>query len=233
LRKSSGLQSIEDSWSSAPENKAGVGFQSWFDTSETLEMTNKNAERDFDLLTDGVEIPNFGTSCEIGFGGGRLVSVAAKKFELASGLDIHKNFEESERYVRSTGSDNFLLLSPQNANKLPMIDFFYSFIVIQHFEKLSNLEEYLAIIKAKLSANGVAVLCYGKLETPFFGDFVEVNPQKFRKRECSLYIRPKKFEELLTVFGFQTLSHQKRLKISGNPQKNFSMQAKIVFTHHC
>ena len=55
------------------------------------------------------------------------------------------------------------------------------------------LENYLELIKAKLSKNGVAVLAYGKLETPIFGDYVEINP-KIRDRECTLYIRPSKWK---------------------------------------
>ena len=61
------------------------------------------------------------------------------------------------------------------------MDLFYSFIVIQHFETIEILKSYLDLISRKLKENGTAVLWYAKLETSFFGDFVEIHPKNLGK----------------------------------------------------
>ena len=115
--------------------------------------------------------------CEIGFGGGRLLAQASSLYDAAYGIDIHNAFEKTREYLKKQGVHNAKLIDLEEAANLPEIDLFYSSIVIQHFSNLSVLENYLELIKAKLSKNGVAVLAYGKLETPIFGDYVEINPK--------------------------------------------------------
>ena len=151
---------------------------------------------------------------------------ASSHFQNAYGIDIHDNFDQTASFLKKNGSENFHLTHYDARDSLPEIDLFYSFIVIQHFEKIQILESYLKLIKAKLSPNGTAVLWYGKLSTPFWGDFYEVPTQNFRRRECSLYIRPKFMEKICSEFQIiqHTIKHPRNIEENSGQ----SMQAKIV-----
>mgnify|MGYP001326677226 CR=1 FL=1 len=78
----------------------------------------------------------------------------------------------------------------------------------------------------KLSDNGIAVLWYGKLSTPFWGDYYVVPSSKFRRRECSLFIHPSFMEKICSEFTI--IDHQ--IKNFKDPIKKIghSMQSKIV-----
>lgn len=225
-------RTIDTSWKSKPTEVSDDCFQSWFDTSQSKEKTAAQAEADFhNFILKDVHLSEKQVCCEIGFGGGRLLAESALLFKKAYGIDIHDAFDRTYAYLAEIGIENVTLYSQDQCNRLPEVDFFYSTIVIQHFKNIGVLEEYLALIKSKLSPDGVAVLGYGKLETKIFGDYVEINPRKFRERECSLYITPSKMEALLQKYGFKATSHSKRNYKGGDKANGYSMQAKIVFGH--
>ena len=168
-------------------------------------------------------------SCEIGFGGGRLLANSAKIFKKAYGIDIHKNFNQTKSFLNRQNLNNYELLHFNDRNKLPKIDFFYSFIVIQHFEKLTILEEYLKLIRSKLKHDGVAVLWYAKLVTKLWGYYHEIPFNKFRKRECSLYIHPEKMEKIVKNNGFNIIKHELFHYKDVINKKGHSDQARITF----
>ena len=56
---------------------------------------------------DGI---NKSAALEIGFGGGRLLTQAAKRFENVYGVDIHKNFAMTKKFLTVQGLDNAQLV---------------------------------------------------------------------------------------------------------------------------
>ena len=217
----------EQNWIDNPQGLAGADFQDWFDSSASEEDSIKQARKDFEqrILVDQSDLI-FKNSCEVGFGGGRLLLQASSHFENAYGIDIHGNFKQTDNFLKKNGANNCHLTHFKDKDTLPQIDFFYSFIVIQHFKNIKVLEDYLNLIYEKLSPNGVAVLWYGKLSTPFWGNFYEVPTSNFRRRECSLYIRPKFMEELCS--NFQIVQNLTKHPRNVDENSGQSMQAKIV-----
>jgi len=221
---------ISNSWKNEPSSLKNINFHSWFDTTNSIAEMELQSEYDFNNLILQKNSIHYNNSCEIGFGSGRLLYQASKKFINTHGIDIHINFDQTLNYLFSK-KVNSILLNPNQYDKLPKIDFFYSFMVIQHFNSINILHFYLKIINEKLQINGTAVLFYGVLRTPFFGKYYEINPSKFRKRECSLFLRGDYMESLVKGFGFKIVSHDlinKKNSIIDN-QDLYSMQAKIIF----
>ena len=226
LRRNKGINPT-DNWVKNPKDLKGNDFQDWFDTTSSEENSIEQAEKDFNnRIIEGIEDIKFKNSCEIGFGGGRLLYQASKFFNDAYGIDIHDNFQETSNFLKRNKVENFHLLNFDERNNLPKIDLFYSFIVIQHFEKLEVLKSYIELIHSKLSSGGYAVLWYGKLSTSLWGDYYEVPTSNFRKRECSLYIRPCFMEELCS--NFQIIESSPKHPKSVETKKGQSMQAKII-----
>jgi len=228
FRKSFKNESVQNSWERAPVGLESHNFQDWFNSTSSNEQTSRTAKRDlFSVILEDIPIDENWVVCEIGFGGGRLLAEIAKETSFAYGIDIHNNFDQTAQYLGEAGVDNFELIDASNKISLPQIDLFYSFIVIQHFEKIEILHSYLTLIKHHLTANGQVVLWYAKLETRVWGNYVEISQTKFRKRECSLYIHPNEMEKIVKSYGFKVFKHKKRNKIGDE----FSMQSKIVFGH--
>jgi len=217
----------EDNWIENPQDLEGDEFQSWFDTSNSEEQAKSQAKIDFEhrIIRD-LEDLDYQNSCEIGFGGGRLLLEASKHFNKAYGIDIHSNFSQTERFLISNSRSNFKLLHFKDAENLPKINLFYSFIVIQHFEKVEVLKKYLSLIHKKLTEGGMAVLWYGKLSTLLWGRYYEVPKEKFRIRECSLFIRPEYMEQLCK--NFKIVEHSINNPKDPQTNKGHSMQAKIL-----
>ena len=101
FRRPSNIRDIEESWQNAPSDLVGQEFQNWFDTAPSDELTEMQSEIDFyqrilkDLVLNDTKV-----SCEIGFGGGRLLRHAANNFDLACGIDVHDNFSGTKRYLK-------------------------------------------------------------------------------------------------------------------------------------
>jgi len=217
---------IQESWEQKPSDITSVSFQNWFDSTQSLEQTEQQAQMDFDhRIIKNIDVAR-GVACEIGFGGGRLLANAARAFNNVYGIDVHDQFAKTESYLKSKGLDNFNLVRFEDRDSIPAVDLFYSFIVIQHFQSISILEDYIELIHGKLSPNGMAVLWYGKLSTPFWGRYYEVPPSKFRIRECTLFITPRYMEKLCAKFN--VLEHSTRNPKNLLTGNGLSMQAKIV-----
>jgi SAM-dependent methyltransferase len=103
------------------------------------------------------------TALEIGYGGGRLLAAAARSFGTVIGIDIHDQAEIVKAELCRRGIDNVTLLK-SNGESIPVddasIDFVYSFIVLQHVEKISIFNNYIAETARVLRSGGVAVLFF-------------------------------------------------------------------------
>ena len=126
-----------------PVDLEGIEFQSWFDTTDSEENSINQAEIDFDQkILKGLDLQNKLNSCEIGFGGGRLMNQASKHFECANGIDIHENFRATSEFLKRNNTENFNLFH-FDERFISTIDLFYSFIVIQHFSSLKIFPYHL------------------------------------------------------------------------------------------
>lgn len=110
--------------------------------------------------------PSKSTALEIGFGGGRLVSAAARRFSRVVGIDIHDQGARVAGMLASQGIVNVELLRT-DGRSIPLpdvsVDIAYSFIVLQHVEFISVFRRYFEEIARVLKPNGCAVLYFGRL----------------------------------------------------------------------
>ena len=149
---------IEKNWISGPrENKSDMlRYQQWFDSCRSLDECVANGVVDFTHkiftkdLYEHLGDPRGKTSLEIGFGGGRLVNIAAKIFKKSYGVDLLDagSILKTREFLATVGNTrNVELLNYSDVNKIDneSIDFAYSFIVFQHFSDISVVEEYLKL----------------------------------------------------------------------------------------
>ena len=154
-------------------------FQNWFDTAVSDEQTTKQAKADLhDFLLKDVPVHGRLACCEIGFGGGRLLAQASSLYDAAYGIDIHNAFEKTREYLKKQGVHNAKLIDLEEAANLPEIDLFLFIDRDPTFFKFECARKLFGVNKSKVVQEWVAVLAYGKLETPIFGDYVEINPKK-------------------------------------------------------
>ena len=162
--------SVKEVWEVSPSNiDTPEEFFKFFNYSDSLENIEKMGFIDFSsrifsddfypLLSD----PRKKTCLEIGFGGGRLLNAACKYFKKVIGVDIHNAFSRTSDYLKKSGCNNFELIHRDNFNLIKdnSVDFVYSFIVFQHFDKWSEVEYYLDQIDRVLSDDGCGILYFG------------------------------------------------------------------------
>ena len=147
-------------------------FQSWFNTSESIEESLRRGYWDFALhiLTPGVARriadPGSLTALEIGYGGGRLLNAAASFFGRAIGIDVHDEAESVSALLADCGRRN-VELHRTDGRGVPLpdetIDFVYSFIVLQHLPSLDAFQRYVEETHRVLRPGGIAQLYFGKL----------------------------------------------------------------------
>jgi ubiquinone/menaquinone biosynthesis C-methylase UbiE len=108
------------------------------------------------------------TALEIGYGGGRLLAAAAQAFGKVVGVDIHQNAAVVAAELEKRNVRNFQLLQSKG-KELPVeeasIDFVYSFIVLQHVEKIDVFHSYLYEAHRVLKKGAHAILFFGRLST--------------------------------------------------------------------
>lgn len=106
------------------------------------------------------------TALEIGHGGGRLLYGAAKTFNKVIGVDIHDNNDLVEKELIKRNVKNFTLIKG-DGKSLPVkddsVDVVFSFIVLQHIEKISILKAYIKETYRVLKKGGFAVLFFGRM----------------------------------------------------------------------
>ena len=103
---------------------------------------------------------------EIGYGGGRLLLAASSCFSESIGIDIHKNSSIVEAEFLKRGVHNATFIQ-SDGSTLPLeneeIDVVYSFIVLQHVEKIEIFNAYIAETYRVLKRGGIAILFFGRL----------------------------------------------------------------------
>lgn len=110
--------------------------------------------------------PKNKTALEIGYGGGRLLAAASYFFRKVIGIDIHNKMSTVKDEFEKRDITNYELLQ-NDGQTIPVknssIDLVYSFIVLQHVEKIDIFESYLKESYRVLNKGGLAVLFFGRL----------------------------------------------------------------------
>jgi ubiquinone/menaquinone biosynthesis C-methylase UbiE len=225
---------VKKSWEDTPKNIDNmVKFLNWFDATDSVNNTVAQASMDWKHRFTSYsyfEKINKKNALEIGFGGGRLLAQSAKCFKHVYGIDIHRNFLMTNKFLTSQGIKNFSLLHRDDMNELTdnSIDFIYSFIVFQHFDSLNEVEFYLQNIKRLLNRRGIAHIYFGKNKN----DGVEVTSDKeFILRDCSLFINPKIMRSMIEK-QFEIIDFKDNLTKNLNTNSGESVQAMIVFKNN-
>ncbi len=152
----------------ARENKDT--FFSWFNAAENVDEAFIRGQWDFLYhiaypLTRCISYPEKLTALEIGHGGGRVLAAASKSFGRVIGVDIHEENDLVTEELTKRGYGNFALKTG-NGCSLPVddatVDVVYSFIVLQHIEKMAFFEEYVRESFRVLRPGGVAMLYFGR-----------------------------------------------------------------------
>jgi len=147
-------------------------FFNWFDESGGDVDTNFiRGQCDFSFyvlmpLIEKLKDTRNKTALEIGYGGGRLLAAAAHSFKKVIGIDIHKNAQIVEEELKKRNIHNFELLLSSGKDipvKDSSIDLVYSFIVLQHVEKIDIFNHYLSEAYRILKEGSYAVLFFGRL----------------------------------------------------------------------
>ena len=145
-------------------------FFTWFDDAKNADDSFTSGAWDFahhiaEPATRYVKDPAKKTVLEIGHGGGRVLSAASRYFKTACGVDIHKNNHLVANELAERGVNNVRLLETTNCNiDLPdeSVDLVYSFIVLQHVEKIDIFKQYLAESYRVLKPGGIAILYFAR-----------------------------------------------------------------------
>ena len=102
---------------------------------------------------------------EIGHGGARILTAASRFFKKAIGVDIHDENDFIMEELHKRGINNIELLKA-NGENIPLgndsVDVVYSFIVLQHVEKIEIFNAYLRETCRVLKPDGIAVLYFGR-----------------------------------------------------------------------
>jgi ubiquinone/menaquinone biosynthesis C-methylase UbiE len=177
-------------------------FFTWFNAAEDKEAAFARGRRDFELFIIAPSAPHAGdlrqqTALEIGYGGGRLLAAAAAHFGQVIGIDIHDQNQKVEEELRARGLVNFRLLKT-DGRAIPldaaMVDFVYSFIVLQHVEKLSIFRSYMEEACRVLRPGGIAVLYFGRKRL-----------LSFNRRAHVLYLADRLLEDFFLPRGYQEM----------------------------
>ncbi len=145
-------------------------FLTWFDTAKDGNSAYIRGSWDFSchiapFLMGLLKSPEESTVLEIGSGGGRILAAASRHFRQAIGVDIHQHNDLVNRELISRGISNITLLRG-DGRSLPVddrsVDLIYSFIVLQHVERLAIFESYIRETARVLKPGGIAILYFGR-----------------------------------------------------------------------
>ena len=145
-------------------------FFSWFNTAADADAAFVRGSWDFAFHIAGplgpwIDKPENKTALEIGYGGGRILASACRSFKDAIGVDIHGQSRLVGDELKRRGVHNFKLIDSDGCS-IPLesgfVDVAYSFIVLQHVEKIAVLERYFEEAHRVLKPGGVAMLYFGR-----------------------------------------------------------------------
>jgi len=190
-------------------------FQSWFNQSSSVDESLRRGYWDFAVHVVKPEVaarlgnPGTLTALEIGYGGGRLVNAAGSFFGRVIGIDVHGEKDEAAALLEREGKSN-VELHQTDGRTIPVgdgvVDFVYSFIVLQHLPSLETFQAYLRETHRVLRRGGVAQLYYGLLRS-------RNHMRRFREipeaavNHVSLQISPRFARRLCQRVGFDVVGH--------------------------
>lgn len=145
-------------------------FFTWFNNTQNTDSAFIRGAWDFAFhialpISRYVSDPELKTILEIGHGGGRILAAASKYFTKAIGVDIHDENLFVERELKNRGIKNIQLIK-SSGSEIPLadvsVDVVYSFIVLQHVEKIRIFRKYFMETFRVLKPGGVAILYFGR-----------------------------------------------------------------------
>lgn len=145
-------------------------FFTWFDNAQNADVVFLRGQWDFMVhiglpLSKYISNPEDRIALEIGHGGGRILLAACRSFKKAIGVDVHNNNKLVEAELKSRGVSNFELFKTDGST-IPVedsiVDIVYSFIVLQHVEKIDIFKRYLEETYRVLKSGGIAILYFGR-----------------------------------------------------------------------
>ncbi len=146
-------------------------FFGWFNGAKDTEEAFISGAWDFSFhiinpIINEIKKPEKLTILEIGHGGGRILASSARFFKKAIGIDIHNENDFLREELLKRGVSNIDLYKVTEP-KIPLVDnsvdLVYSFIVMQHIEKIEYFNKYISEIYRVLNKNGLAVIYFGRL----------------------------------------------------------------------
>ena len=225
-------QDVEDTWRLAPTKATSLrNFLTWFDAADTVEDALAKSKIDWEVYFKKISLPllkNKKMVCEIGFGGGRLIRWATDDFKFAYGIDIHEGFSKTKDFLSSQNVENFQLLhfDERDNIKNKSIDFFYSFIVFQHFSSIEVVKTYLKFIKLKLAYQGRAHIFYGRYPGK---NYFSVQSKHFGGSASTLFINPNYMKNLVEQHDFKVIENVEKFYKNHSKKKEISGQSYIIF----
>jgi len=180
--------------------KGKDAFFGWFNNASNTNMAFIRGQWDFIVhigmpLSSHIANPEDKIALEIGYGGGRILAAASKSFKKVIGVDIHNNGKLVETELEKRGISDFELFQT-DGNSIPIesstVDVVYSFIVLQHVEKIAIFKEYLNETYRVLKPGGIALLYFGRKHLFSSG-----------RKSKLLYLMDRFAEKLLLRKGFK------------------------------
>jgi ubiquinone/menaquinone biosynthesis C-methylase UbiE len=169
LEKRGHIIGFNEEISKAKGNSAD-SFFTWFNDSDNAAQAFIKGAWDFSIhiaapVSNWIDKASEKTVVDLGYGGGRMLAAASRHFRNAIGIDIHneKNFVLQE--LKKRGIENVELYKT-DGKSIPLekesVDVVYSFIVLQHVEKIEIFEKYIEESYRVLKSDGLAVLYFGR-----------------------------------------------------------------------
>jgi ubiquinone/menaquinone biosynthesis C-methylase UbiE len=146
-------------------------FFTWFDEARDPDDAFVRGAWDFSIhiaqpLAPFLSHPEEKTIVEIGHGAGRILATAARHFRHAIGVDVHENNALVSAELARRGSAN-VTLHQGDGKRLPLddasVDVAYTFVVMQHVERIAIFDGYLRELHRALKAGGLVMLYFGRL----------------------------------------------------------------------
>lgn len=150
--------------------KSSEAFFTYFDSAADTNSAFIRGVWDFALhvalpIAPYIRSPELLTCLEIGHGGGRLVAAACTSFAEVIGIDVHNQNNLVKEELSSRGIKNFRLYKTDSqAIPLPnsSIDVAFSFIVLQHIEKVDTFEAYVDETFRVMKNDRIAILYFSR-----------------------------------------------------------------------
>lgn len=145
-------------------------FFGWFNNDADMESSMVRAKWDFAYhvarhLLPRMREPHTQRVLEIGCDGGRLLSAAAGYFGRAAGTDIHDQLPRVKEILARRCAAG-VELRRTDGSSIPFedasFDAVYSFIVLQHVERIEIMKRYFAETFRVLRPGGLAMLYVGR-----------------------------------------------------------------------